>query len=444
MSATQTTSPGDVAPYDAVVGLVATFSDGSRVRFSGALISPTEVLTAAHGVWRQGLGQAISVVAIPFGVPQYTSLGAEMEVQSGVYAAAIHTNQIADANNEETIATTQSDIALIDFGTPLTSGPVFGLLPDIPSAAVSIAGFPGGVGPEATGSGSVTQVPGYTVLSGTIQLGPGSSGGPIWVTGAGGQTAIIGTVSTSDYATGITAGLVAQIGGWQAADRFATAAPGSTTAPGTASLLRLDSGVLTSGGSDTVQAGGGAATLYAAGPSVSVLGGSGGLVVVGGYGSDTVRGGTGSSTLFGGTGGGVFEAGQGGDSILVAGAGNTTLVGGGTGDALFCAPQAAGNLVAGGAGQQVVVAGQGAATIVGGSGALTVFAGSGADNIDTPYGLGGEIDVVGFKAGVDHAFYGGLGAVPPVQTTHGAWGTTILFGDGSHLTLFGVDPQASA
>ncbi len=431
-----------MAPFDAVVGLVATFSDGSRVLFSGALISPTEVLTAAHGVWRQDLGQAVSVVALPFGVPQYASLGQEMELQSGTYAAAVHTNRIDDANNEETISTTQSDIALVDFATPLTDGPVFALQPGTASAAVSIAGFPGGVAPEAAGTGSVSQVAGYTALQGTVQLGAGSSGGPIWVTGADGQAAIVGTVSTSDYATQITDSLVAQIRGWQAADVPATA--GAATAPGTASLLRLDSGVLTSGGSDTVLAGAGPATLYAAGPSVSVLGGSGALLVVGGAGADTVRGGTGASTLFGGSGGGVFEAGRGGGSVLVAAAGNTTLVGGGTGDALFCAPQAAGNLAAGGAGQEVAVAGQGAATLVGGSGTLTVFTGAAADEIDTPYGLGGEIDVVGFRPGVDQAFYGGPNAVPPVQTTHGAWGTTFLFGDGSHLTLFGVGAQTSA
>ncbi len=42
----------DRAPYTSVVGLLATFSDGSQLQFSGALIAPDEVLTAAHGVWQ--------------------------------------------------------------------------------------------------------------------------------------------------------------------------------------------------------------------------------------------------------------------------------------------------------------------------------------------------------------------------------------------------------
>ena len=444
MTDTQTTRAADSAPYTAVVGLVAIFADGSQTLFSGALISPTEVLTAAHGVWQQGLGQAVSVVALPFGVPQYTSLGPEAAVSSGTYAASIHFNQIDDANDTETVSTTQSDIALINFGTPLTTGPVFALLPDVASAEIAIAGFPGGVGPEVTGTGTVSQAPGYTALQGTTDLGAGSSGGPIWVTGTGGQVAIVGTVSTLGYATQLTASLVAQIRGWQASDSFAAPPSDGATLPGTASLIRLDSGTLTSGGNDTVQAGAGPVTLFAAGPSVSVLGGSGALVVVGGPGFDTVRGGTGASTLFGGAGGGVFDAGSAGNSILVASTGNTTLVGAAAGDTLFSAPQAGGNLLAGGAGQEIAVAGQGAATVIGGSGTLTVFCGTGADHIDTPYGLGGEIDVVGFNPAIDGAYYYGANAVPPVQTTHGAWGTTLLFGDGSHLTLFGVGATASA
>ena len=90
------------------------------------------------------------------------------------------------------------------------------------------------------------------------------------------------------------------------------------------------------------------------------------------------------------------------------------------------------------------MAGQGATTVIGGAGTTTVFAGSGADRFETPYGLGGQLDVVGFKVGTDGAYYYGSNATPPVVTSHGPWGTTLLFGDGSRVTLFGVDPQASA
>jgi Ca2+-binding RTX toxin-like protein len=428
------------APMDAVVGLIAVFADGTEQQFSGALISPTEVLTAAHGVYKEGVGQAVEVIALPGGVPaDLAAAGNEAVFQTGTYAASVHTNAVPDAGGTLTLVATQSDEAVVGFGIPLAAGPVFALAAGPDSAAVTVAGFPStAAGHASSASGTVAVVSGATAYSGETGLGPGSSGGPIF-TILDGQPTVIGTVSSSLYATQVSPALLSTIRDWQAADTFAALPAGGTTAtaPGTAALLRMgDDGTLDSGGNDTVQAGGGTSTIYAAGTGCSVLGGAGTLVVVGGAGSDTVRPGTGTSLLYGGSGGGILEASTGGGSVLVAGSGNTTLVGGGDGDLLFCAPTESGNVAAAGRGAEMIIAGQGATTILGGSGTATVFAGSGTDTFQLWSGLGGTLQIVGFRAG-DTLDYSPSNN-PVTATTSGAWGTTLSFADGSRAVLFGV------
>ncbi len=434
----------DVAPYTSVIGLIATFPDGSQLQFSGALIAPDEVLTAAHGVWQEGIGAAVSVVAVAEGLPESDALaGTEAVFQSGVYAEDFHYNAVDDANDLLTPGATQQDYALVHFGTPLLATPAFHLAQGTlsGSTAIRIAGFPDG-GPEVTATGTVAPAFGLSALTGDVALDDGSSGGPLWIT-SGGVPTIVGTVSTGGDAAEVTPSSVAQIDGWEALDASGVVNDTVTSSVG-GRLLTLtgDQGVLTSLGRDTIQADAGTGVVYAAGASVSVLGGSGALVVVGGAGSDTVRPGTGSSTLFGGSGGGIFDAGRGGGSDVVAGGGASTLVGGGKGDVLFGAVSAPTAATAG-AGAEVIVGGGGPETLAGGSGSTVVFAGSGADTITAYEALGGTLLVVGFRAGLDtlalDTASGGR-----IATVAGGYGSSFTFADGARVVLFGVDTPPPA
>lgn len=425
------------APYTSVVGLRATFADGSVVQFSGALISPTEVITAAHGVWREGVGAAVSIIALAEAIPAANAMaGSETVFQDGTYAENYHYNAVDDAGDLLFQQASASDYALVHFGTPLVGTAAFTLATsqDQNQQITSIAGFPYG-GPEISSYG-YANYKGPGTFDSEISLGPGSSGGPIWTTGADGVLTIIGTVSTDANAAAQTAASHAQVTGWEGQDASATIGGGTATASqGGLYTLTGDSSVLTSQGPDTIQADAGTGVIYAAGASASILGGSGGLVVVCGAGSDTVRPGSGSATLFGGTGGDILDAGFGGGSVLVAGGGRSTLVGGGSGDALFCAVSAP-TAAAGGAGQEVIVGGGGPDTMVGGQGTTVAFAGSGADIFSAYEAQHGTLLVVGFTSADTLTLYtqGGGG----VQTVPGGYGTTYTFANGSQVVLYGA------
>ncbi len=435
-----TTIDPAAAPYTSVVGLLATFSDGSTVQFSGALISPTEVITAAHGVWREGIGAAIAVVALPEAIPaDNATAGSETAFQSGTYAEDYHYNAVDDSDDELYQQASASDYALVHFGTPLVGTAAFTLATSqsMSQQVTSIAGLPYG-GPEISSYGFANyKAPG--TFDSEISLGPGSSGGPIWTTGANGVLTIIGTVSTDSNAAAQTAASHAEITGWEGQDASTVVGNTVTGSQGGLYTQTGDSSLLTSLGADTIQADAGTGVIYAAGASTSILGGSGALIVVCGAGADTVRPGTGSATLFGGTGGGILDAGFGGGSDLVAGGGLSTLVGGGNGDALFCAAIAS-TAAAGGAGQEVIVGGGGPDTLVGGQGTTTAFAGTAADTFSAFEAQHGTLLVVGFTPADTLLLNTQNGGT--VQTTVGGYGTTYTFANGSEVVLYGADKPA--
>ncbi len=198
MDNTQDSAAGAGVPIGLVNSLLANFPDGSEEQFSGALIASGEVLTAAHGVYQQGVGEVMEVIAPAGGMPIDLSLaGSEPVFQTGTHAASIHANPVPDAGGALGVDGTQDDEVLLGFGTPLGAGPVFALDPGAASAAVTIAGFPADrAGQGLVASGTVTRAPGTTAYVGETGLGAGSSGGPLFID-ASGQAELVGTVSAS-------------------------------------------------------------------------------------------------------------------------------------------------------------------------------------------------------------------------------------------------------
>jgi len=205
-------------PYTTVVRLAATFPSLNEIDyFSGVLVAPNEVLTAAHGVWQQGTGAAATVTAsidengssFPFGT---------------ISAANIHYIAVNDTGGVESAATSQNDYALIHLNQSVTGAGVMQIGQNYAGGTISIDGYPGaGNQPMADGSGTITANTTYTIYTGFISLGAGSSGSPLWTT-VNGQATVVGLVSTSGWANMITTAEYNQIEAWIAADNPTTIA----------------------------------------------------------------------------------------------------------------------------------------------------------------------------------------------------------------------------
>ncbi len=214
-------------PNDGVVYIA--FNLGSQAyQASGVLISPDEVLTASHVAYQTGVGVATDIVVSS----GYNGYGGYATSQSAGTVA--HYNPIDDANGMETLATSQSDYAIIHLAHPFTGVTAFSLISDYGDTApqqtvtATTSGYPGerdGVQIGYTGYDSVD--PGLTLYGGA-SLGEGSSGGPVWITNTDGQPTVIGLVSSydpdvsDDTVNGndvqITAAVLQQIESWVAQD----------------------------------------------------------------------------------------------------------------------------------------------------------------------------------------------------------------------------------
>ncbi len=224
-------------PYDTVVRITDTIG-GVSYQGSGVLIAPDEVLTASHVVYLSGVGTASNIVVTPGSGIGSTPFGSAQ-------GASFHYYAINDTNGLISNFDSQSDFAVIHLSTSFTSTGYMGLLPDFSGGAVTIAGYPGSAnGTMVSSFQTVRRDPRFTLLDG-VSLGKGSSGGPLFVTGAAGPQ-VVGTVSsegigtTAGYNALITTAAFNQIEQWIAADQSQTTtqAPiipqdGTTTVSGT-------------------------------------------------------------------------------------------------------------------------------------------------------------------------------------------------------------------
>ena len=190
------TSNSSSYPYDTIVYITDTI-DGVEWQGSGVLIAPNEVLTASHVVYDSTYGPASNITV----TPAYNSGSAPY---GSAVAENIHYNDIVDANGELTIQQTQLDYAVIHLSTSFTNLGIMGLEANFAGGQANVSGYPGNLnGQLETTQETVTPETKYTVLDGT-SIGPGSSGGPAWVTGANGIPYVVGLVSTAEGGVGST------------------------------------------------------------------------------------------------------------------------------------------------------------------------------------------------------------------------------------------------
>ncbi len=186
-----TTPPNDGIVY------ISDEINGEYFQGTGVLISPDEVLTASHVVYSTGEPVATNIeVAEGYGGGKYAP-----HVIDGTVT---HYNAVDDANGEITLSQSQQDYAIIHLVTPLVGPTVFSLTSDygdsLPNQTVlaTTSGYPGSAdGVQQAYSGNVSVDP-YLTLYGGASLGPGSSGGPVWITAADGEPTVIGLVSSND------------------------------------------------------------------------------------------------------------------------------------------------------------------------------------------------------------------------------------------------------
>ncbi len=271
---------------------------------SGVLISPDEVLTAAHVVWRKDLGLATGVVVTPGLSGDSTPFGAF----DGVVT---HYNPIQDVDGLILRSEMQSDFAVIHLNRSTTLG-YLPLGADYMGGNVTVSGYPGYSGVQVNSVQSVSRDPVYNNLLGD-SLGGGSSGGPVWINADGPR--VVGTISAQDssnvgYFTRLTADSRDTILSWVAQDDGYSLLAGyintSTGQQGTAPFVPA------SGGPSYLQwqyiwSGADGVSLSSSAPDVFLHGGpgqdsiqvtAGRNVLDGGAGSNFLTGGTGTDTFF--------------------------------------------------------------------------------------------------------------------------------------------------
>ncbi len=195
-----------------VNGVQATQSTISYTYGSGVLVSPDEVLTAAHVVYSES-GSLQSNGFVDVG----QNAGSPTETSS---IKSIHVDPFSDYT---TTAGTAVDFALVHLATPILDQPIMALGSDFNGGTATVTGFP-----TSSGGQQATATEAFTPMNGSVLNGAplgsdphGSSGGPVW-TDVNGRATVVGDVASYNGSTGffkrLTAADVAQIQGWISQD----------------------------------------------------------------------------------------------------------------------------------------------------------------------------------------------------------------------------------
>ncbi len=157
---------------------------------SGVLISPDEVLTASHVLFHVGDAPATDI--------EVTASANANEPATTTLAANIHYFPIDDTGGDISLATSQTDYAVIHLAHPLYGRTIFNPISNFGGGLATVSGYPAVAnGALVAYTGAFSVDPAYTLLDGT-SIGAGSSGGPVYIEGADGQQYVAGVVSSYD------------------------------------------------------------------------------------------------------------------------------------------------------------------------------------------------------------------------------------------------------
>src|SRR5271166_660296 len=205
--------------------------DGETWQASGVLVAPDEVLTAAHVVYSSTYGPASNIEV----TPGYDAGTAPFGTAT---ATDVNYMQIVDPNETITEQQSQNDYALIQLSTSFSGIGAMALDPNFTGGTVNVTGYPGQDGGVLDNSQQVVTLnPNYSLLDGT-SIGPGSSGGPVWIVGSNGEPEVVGLVSSAEGGAGsagffsqITPATEARIDAWIAQDDGSSSSSLSSAAP---------------------------------------------------------------------------------------------------------------------------------------------------------------------------------------------------------------------
>ncbi|HEX5328285.1 MAG TPA: trypsin-like serine protease [Acetobacteraceae bacterium] len=296
-------------PYRTVVYISDTIG-GQGFHASGVLISPDEVLTASHVVYSSDFGTASDIVV----APAYSSGFAPFGSASADY---FHYFQLDDLRDLISTAQSQFDYAVIHLSHSFDVG-TMGLQSQFSGGAVNVSGYPGLSGLMDLSRQTVSQDPSYSVLDGR-SIGPGSSGGPVWITGADGLPYVVGVVSSGSDVTGagtfvqITDTVFNQIQSWVRQDDAASG-PGNLVAFDTTTNQAFDAvGQSYSGPVQGVQD----QYIDVTGDSINIAASGNGWFIHSGGGNDAIAVHGGVNVVDGGTGSNFLTGGSGTDTFYV-------------------------------------------------------------------------------------------------------------------------------
>ncbi len=211
-------------PYDTVTYITDRIG-GITYQASGVLIAPNEVLTAAHVVYQSDVGTASNIVVSPGYSAGHAAYGSAIGTR-------IHYEPVNDAGGQITLQQSQYDYAVIHLAHSFSLG-TMGLQANWVGGAANLTGYPASAGGNQVSiSQYFARAAVYSVYQGT-PLGPGSSGGPVWINGASGPS-VVGLVSSATDTTGIFAQITPSaldtIESWVALDEAACFASGTRIA----------------------------------------------------------------------------------------------------------------------------------------------------------------------------------------------------------------------